>query len=99
MAAALRAPTLVPITRSGASTPASKSASRVPTWAAPRAPPPPRTQVRRVIAIGGGRGRAPPLRTFLPRFQVLLLLRGERVDVDPHRVEVQSRDLGIDVAG
>src|SRR5947208_10632250 len=83
MAAALRAPTLVPITRSGASTPASKSASRVPTWAAPRAPPPPRTQVRFEAKSG-------PL---LPGLQILLLLRGQRVDADAHRVQLQTRHL------
>src|SRR5438105_6770254 len=46
MAAALSAPTLDPTSRIGGSTPASKSASMMPTSAAPLAPPPPRTQAR-----------------------------------------------------
>src|SRR5436853_1376952 len=47
MEAPLRAPTLVPTIPKGPSTPASNSACRTPTCAAPLAPPPPSTQVRR----------------------------------------------------
>src|SRR5260370_18550336 len=42
-----KAPTLTATIAAGASTPASNSAWSTPTWAAPRAPPPPSTHVRR----------------------------------------------------
>src|SRR3981081_1827758 len=43
----LSAPTLTPTTAAGGSMPASKSPCSTPTWAAPLAPPPPSTHVRR----------------------------------------------------
>src|SRR5438477_131828 len=57
MALPFNAPTLTPTTATGGSTPASISPCNTPTWAAPRAPPPPRTQVRRVgpkITVASG---------------------------------------------
>src|SRR5690348_16964300 len=92
MDAPLSAPTLVPARAAGPSTPASTRACRPPTWAAPRAPPPPSTQVRRAepnICLR--------LRAFLPRGKVTPLLIGQRVDDDPHRPELQPRDLGVDL--
>src|SRR5918996_5419306 len=34
---------------------------------------------------------------LLPRAQVLLLLRGQLVDLDPHGPQLQQRDLGVDL--
>src|SRR5437660_214067 len=108
MEAPLSAPTLVPTIPEGPSTPASNSACRTPTCAAPLAPPPPSTQVRRAdpnilvkslpACRGGGaerrRGESSPL---LPRREISPLLVRERVDRDAHRVQLEPRHLGVDV--
>src|SRR4029077_8835163 len=105
----LSAPTLTPPIATGGSTPASNSACSTPTWAAPRAPPPPSTHVRRagpnmVSSLpppGGGLGRGAwmplPLRPLFPGVQIPLLLRGQGVDRDPHRVQLELRDLFVDL--
>src|SRR6185437_1845063 len=90
MALPFRAPTLTPTTADGGSTPASNSAWSTPTWAAPRAPPPPSTQVRRA-------GRNIRLSAFFPGRKVALLLFGQRVDSDPHRLELEAGDLAVDL--
>src|ERR1700730_13882600 len=94
-----KAPTLTPTTATGGSTPASNSAWSTPTWAAPRAPPPPSTHVRRagpqmassLPPSGGGLGRGARVtrasRPFFPGREVVLLLVGERVDRDAHRLQ------------
>src|SRR5947209_17084682 len=92
MDAPFSAPTLVPTRAAGGSTPASKSACRTPTWAAPLAPPPPSTHVRRADP-----NIAPTLRPFLPRREVAPLLLGEDVDDDAHRVQLQPGDLRVDL--
>src|SRR5229473_4149117 len=106
-----RAPTLTPTIDTGGSTPASNSACSTPTWAAPRAPPPPSTHVRRagpkmVSSLpppGGGSGRGAwtpsPSRALFPGREVALLLLGQGVDRDPHRLELEPRHLFIDVVG
>src|SRR5712692_11650884 len=67
MALPLRAPTLVPTTATGGSSPASNSPCRTPTCAAPLAPPPPSTHVRRAG----------------PKIGYPAPLRGERLDQPP----------------
>src|SRR6186713_2567273 len=56
----------------------------------------------------GRRSTAPPakrgltsgkLGALVPRSQVLRLLLGERVDLDPFRLELEAGDLAIDVLG
>src|SRR5438105_4769782 len=91
MALPLSAATLTPTTATGGSRPASMSPCKTPTWAAPRAPPPPSTHVRRV----GPKINA--LSPLLPRREVLLLLLGQGVDGDPHRAQLELRNLGVDV--
>src|SRR5262245_1831550 len=44
-------------------------------------------------AAGGG------LRPLPPGAQVALLLGGEPVDLDPHRLELQARDEGVHLGG
>src|SRR6266849_10335359 len=90
MALPLSAPTLTATTRTGGSTPASKRPWRTPTWAAPRAPPPPNTHVRRD-------GPNVRLSTLLPGGKVLLLLVGQNVYRNSHRAELQPRDLRVDL--
>src|SRR5437588_777712 len=85
MALPFSAPTLTPTTATGGSRPASMSPCKTPTWAAPRAPPPPSTHVRRV----GPKINA--LSPLLPRREVLLLLFGQGVDRDSHRTQVELR--------
>src|SRR6266849_1672882 len=84
------APTLTATTRTGGSTPASKRPWRTPTWAAPRAPPPPNTHVRRD-------GPNVRLSTLLPGGKVLLLLVGQNVYRNSHRAELQPRNLRVDL--
>src|SRR5258708_14186036 len=118
----------------GGSTPASNSPWSTPTWAAPRAPPPPSTHVRRagpkivssLPPSGGGSpggcvgsrlrrarrlqgGVVPPQksgawmrwpsRAFFPRIEVALLLRGQGVDRDPHRMQLELCDLFVYLRG
>src|SRR5713226_4468262 len=106
-----KAPTLTATISTGGSTPASNSPWSTPTWAAPRAPPPPSTHVRRagpntVIPLsppGRGSGRRAwlplPSRPLFPGRKVALLLRGQGVDRDPHRVQLELRDLLVDLVG
>src|SRR6266550_1425164 len=106
------APTLVPTIPAGPSTPASNSACRTPTCAAPLAPPPPSTQVRRadpnilvksLPACRGGGSVPEALRRWgessplFPRREISPLLVRERVDRDAHRVQLEPRHLGVDV--
>src|SRR3981081_1776492 len=104
-----RAPTLVPTIASGPSTPASNNACSTPTCAAPLAPPPPSTHVRRadrnmsrimpLPTVWGGNRRSrggDRLRPFLPRRQVMLLFVGQGVDLDAHGVQLEPRHLPID---
>src|SRR5713101_7374210 len=90
MALPFSAPTLTATTRTGGSTPASKRPWRTPTWAAPRAPPPPNTHVRRD-------GPNVRLSTLLPGGKVLLLLVGQDVYSNSHRAELQPRNLRVDL--
>src|ERR671919_522331 len=39
------------------------------------------------------------LRPFLPRGEVALLLLGQLVDLQPHRRELEARDLAVDLLG
>src|SRR4029077_3498176 len=93
MALPLSAPTLTPTMAIGGSTPASKRPCSTPTWAAPRAPPPPSTHVRRV----GPKITSPRLGALFPGCEVALLLLGQGVDRDPHRAQLQPGHLGVDV--
>src|SRR5712692_5012157 len=96
MEAPFSAPTLVPTIATGASTPASNRACRTPTCAAPLAPPPPSTQVRRAgpnIFVGSRLG------AFLPGGKVTPLLVGEGVDSDAHGVQLEPGHLGVDLLG
>src|SRR5579859_4360451 len=93
MALPFSAPTLTATSATGGSTPDSNRPCSTPTWAAPRAPPPPSTQVRRV----GPKITSPRLGALFPRREVALLLLGQGVDRDPHRAQLQPRHLGVDV--
>src|SRR3954464_15095963 len=92
MYAAFRAPTEVPITRSG-TMPRSAKAWSIPTWTAPRLPPPERTNA--VVAIGSGRaataiehhgeagqGERPQQETEVPQGNVVVVPEDEEVDDD-----------------
>src|SRR6266851_9560313 len=48
---------------------------------------------------GSGRGASMPSRPFFPGRQVVLLLLGQSVDRDPHRLELEPRHLLVDVVG
>src|SRR5262245_51090830 len=45
------------------------------------------------------RGTGKALGAFLPGGQVLLLLRGEAVDLDAHGLELEPSDLAVDLEG
>src|SRR6266704_879720 len=93
MALPFNAPTLTPMTETGGSMPASSRPWSTPTCAAPRAPPPPRTQVRRV----GPKITSSGLCSLFPRGEVPLLLLGQRVYGDAHRAKLEPRNLGVDL--
>src|SRR5438270_12481261 len=60
-------------------------------------PPTPARRPLRPAAAPGARLGEVRLRPFLPGVDVLLLLRGEGVDGNPHRLQLQPGDVGVDL--